>query len=222
MKKLFAFLLVVILMLSASTMAFAHSGRTDSSGGHRDNRNASGLGSYHYHCGGNPAHLHPNGVCRYRTPSQSPRTPAQSTTTPAQTQAPTLTATPVASMVYVNGENISCEAYTIDGSTFFKLRDIAYVLNGTEYQFVVGWNAGRNAIELSRGQPYVAVGGELQRSGGTSQAPTRTASSVLVDGSVVSMTAYTIDGNTYFRLRDIGDVIGFSVSWENNAIRIES
>lgn len=43
----------------------AHSGRTDSKGGHRDNKNVSGLGSYHYHCGGHPAHLHPNGVCPY-------------------------------------------------------------------------------------------------------------------------------------------------------------
>jgi len=43
----------------------AHSGRTDSNGGHHDNRNVSGLGSYHYHCGGYPAHLHENGVCPY-------------------------------------------------------------------------------------------------------------------------------------------------------------
>ena len=46
-------------------VAEAHSGRTDSNGGHRDNKNASGLGSYHYHCGGHPAHLHTNGVCPY-------------------------------------------------------------------------------------------------------------------------------------------------------------
>ncbi|HCA70679.1 MAG TPA: YHYH domain-containing protein [Lachnospiraceae bacterium] len=49
----------------------AHSGRTDSSGGHRDNKNKSGLGSYHYHCGGHPAHLHKNGVCPYSTSTTS-------------------------------------------------------------------------------------------------------------------------------------------------------
>lgn len=43
----------------------AHSGRTDSSGGHKDNKNKSGLGSYHYHCDGNPPHLHNGGVCPY-------------------------------------------------------------------------------------------------------------------------------------------------------------
>lgn len=47
----------------------AHSGRTDSNGGHKDNKNKSGLGSYHYHCGGHPAHLHTNGVCPYDSSS---------------------------------------------------------------------------------------------------------------------------------------------------------
>lgn len=45
----------------------AHSGRTDANGGHKDNKNKSGLGSYHYHCGGYPAHLHQDGVCPYAT-----------------------------------------------------------------------------------------------------------------------------------------------------------
>lgn len=42
----------------------AHSGRTDSNGGHHDYKNKSGLGDYHYHHGYGP-HLHPNGVCPY-------------------------------------------------------------------------------------------------------------------------------------------------------------
>ncbi len=49
--------------------AQAHQGKTDSHGGHKDNKNKSGLGSYHYHCGGYPAHLHENGTCPYATGS---------------------------------------------------------------------------------------------------------------------------------------------------------
>ena len=55
--------------MSGST--YGHSGRTDSNGGHKDNQNKSGLGSYHYHCGGHPAHLHTNGVCPYSSNSSS-------------------------------------------------------------------------------------------------------------------------------------------------------
>lgn len=48
----------------------AHQGRTDSRGGHKDNKNKSGLGSYHYHCGGYSAHLHDNGICPYQEVGQ--------------------------------------------------------------------------------------------------------------------------------------------------------
>lgn len=58
----------------------AHSGRTDSSGGHKDNKNKSGLGSYHYHCGGYPAHLHENGVCPYAAPTVEAATQTTVTT----------------------------------------------------------------------------------------------------------------------------------------------
>lgn len=51
----------------ATVPVCGHSGRTDSAGGHRDNRNISGLGYYHYHCGGYPPHLHSNGSCPYRS-----------------------------------------------------------------------------------------------------------------------------------------------------------
>lgn len=55
--------------MTSIIVAEAHSGRTDANGGHKDNKNKSGLGSYHYHCGGHPAHLHPDGVCPYSSGS---------------------------------------------------------------------------------------------------------------------------------------------------------
>ena len=59
---------------------FAHSGRTDGNGGHKDNKNKSGLGSYHYHCGGYPAHLHKGGQCPYNdTTRTSPSSSTKST-----------------------------------------------------------------------------------------------------------------------------------------------
>ncbi len=69
MKRIFKQAIIIscaiLLIVSSVITSFAHSGRTDSSGGHRDNQNKSGLGSYHYHCGGYPAHLHNGGYCPY-------------------------------------------------------------------------------------------------------------------------------------------------------------
>lgn len=74
MKK-YKIVIVALLYLCLLTHnSYAHSGRTDSNGGHRDKNNISGLGSYHYHCGGYPAHLHPNGVCPYSSSSSSSNT----------------------------------------------------------------------------------------------------------------------------------------------------
>ena len=67
--KITSMSLYVFIILSFVVNIYGHSGRTDSSGGHRDNQNKSGLGSYHYHCGGYPAHLHTNGVCPYTSSS---------------------------------------------------------------------------------------------------------------------------------------------------------
>ena len=67
------------ISVQTSIVAEAHSGRTDASGGHRDNKNKSGLGSYHYHCGGHPAHLHENGVCPYDTAVQETKAVRQET-----------------------------------------------------------------------------------------------------------------------------------------------
>lgn len=69
--KIVSILLIILSIALIGTCANAHSGRTDANGGHRDNKNKSGLGSYHYHCGGYPAHLHSNGVCPYASSSSS-------------------------------------------------------------------------------------------------------------------------------------------------------
>ena len=81
-----------MFILTIPVFTFAHSGRTDSKGGHRDNNNVSGLGSYHYHHG-YPAHLHPNGVCPYELTAGNsqdttiiPQTPTNSQPDPETSQ----------------------------------------------------------------------------------------------------------------------------------------
>lgn len=70
LKKLTLYALLSSFIITPSSVN-AHSGRTDSNGGHKDKKNVSGLGPYHYHCGGYPAHLHTNGVCPYKSSNSS-------------------------------------------------------------------------------------------------------------------------------------------------------
>lgn len=111
--KIVSILLIALSVTSIGINSYAHSGRTDSSGGHKDNKNKSGLGSYHYHCGGNPAHLHTNGVCPYSSSSSSSKSSTSSSSSSSKSStsksqsSSTQTTTTVPSTVAVTGIQIN-------------------------------------------------------------------------------------------------------------------
>lgn len=52
----------------------------------------------------------------------------------------------------------------------------------------------------------------------------RSTNAFYVDGEQVELPAYAINGNNYVKLRDVGEVVGFNVYWdeENRTVQIES
>ena len=128
------------------------------------------------------------------------------------------TARPTSAAVLVNGEDTSFEAYNIEGNNYFKLRDLAFVLSGTDKQFNVGWDRENNAISLTSSESYDIVGGEMAESTAAdnlSAAPT--ASTIYLDGEQTEFTAYLIGGNNYFKLRDIMEAFDVYVGWDGEA-----
>jgi hypothetical protein len=123
-------------------------------------------------------------------------------------------AAPTASTVLVNGVETAFDAYNIKNNNYFKLRDLAYVLSGTEKQFEVGWDSSNNSISLTSGKPYTTVGGEMTSKGAGVKTAHPTSSKIFLDGKEVAFTAFNIEGNNYFKLRDIGAVFDFGVDWD--------
>jgi hypothetical protein len=128
-----------------------------------------------------------------------------------------VTATPTNSKVMVDGKNVAFEAYNIDGNNFFKLRDLAMAINGSSKQFQVVWDGANNAINLTTNVAYTPDGKELVISANpTAKEATLTASKIYLNGEEVQLTAYNIGGNNYFKLRDIGRIIDFAVTWDGD------
>ena len=125
-------------------------------------------------------------------------------------------ANPTSSTVYVDGKAVSFDAYNIDGSNYFKLRDLAYTLSGTVKQFEVVWDGANNAIILTNGKPYTPVGGEMMDKGAESKTYIPATSRIILDGNEVTFTAYNIGGNNYFKLRDVGQALDFSAVWDGS------
>jgi hypothetical protein len=131
------------------------------------------------------------------------------------------TASPTSSTVTVNGSNVNFQAYNLNNNNYFKLRDLATVLSGSGKQFEIGYDSTNNAITLTSGQSYTSVGGELETSSSTSSVSASVSTAVVyLDGSKISLAAYNIGGNNYFKLRDVAKAINFGVTYDSTTSTI--
>ena len=116
--------------------------------------------------------------------------------------------------VYIDGNKYNAVAYNIDDSNYFKLRDIAEMLNGTIKTFDIKYDASTNSIDMLSYFDYTSVGGELTAGDGETRTAVSSSAFLTLDGVPVQATCYNIDGNNYFKLRDITDVLDCRVDWE--------
>ena len=132
-----------------------------------------------------------------------------------------ITAASSKSTVKINGSSVSFNAYNISGNNYFKLRDLAAAINGTGKQFEVGYDSTSNAITLTSGSSYTAVGGELETAGSSSSVSAAASSSIVyLDGTKISLTAYNIGGYNYFKLRDVASALNFGVTYDSTTSTI--
>lgn len=135
-----------------------------------------------------------------------------------------LIANPTNATVLVNGNIVEFDAYSINNNNYFKLRDLAKVLSGTEKQFEVTWDESIKAINLISNKAYTPVGGELTQGDGKIKETKETTATIYKDGEIINLTAYNINGNNYFKLRDIGQAFNFNIGWnqETRTITIDT
>jgi hypothetical protein len=136
-------------------------------------------------------------------------------TTPSQPQQPAgTTASPTNDKLEVNGTAANPTVYKIGDSNYFKIRDVAALLNGTEKQFAVGYDGTKNAVTATTGQGYDKQPGDLAGAAtGGSQTADPSNDAIYVDGQKITAEVYKINGSNYFKLRDLGKALNFYVGW---------
>lgn len=119
----------------------------------------------------------------------------------------------------INGKDVALDIYTIDDYSYFKLRDLAYAMTGTSKQFDTIWIEAEQAIHLQTGIPYTISGTEGKQTQNKDTMATTSSANLYVDGNAESVSAYTIQDYTYYKLRDLAKLIDFGVTWdEQNAM----
>ena len=89
------------------------------------------------------------------------------------------------------------------------------LLNGSEKQFAVDYDETAKTVSITTGQAYRAVGGELTGTAGVSRSAAVSHNPVSIDGRTVTLTAFKIDGENYFKLRDLGEALDFYVGYDD-------
>lgn len=123
------------------------------------------------------------------------------------------------STIYINDNPIKFETYTVGGLEYYKLRDFAKALNGTENQFAIEYVRDkylpeRYNVKIITKKPYKEVGGELQFTNSPSIIKLdyskweNTNRDLYVDGMKLGGALF-INGNVYIGIEDLSDYLGF-------------
>ncbi|MGI6751525.1 MAG: hypothetical protein ACOX4U_02765 [Anaerovoracaceae bacterium] len=136
-----------------------------------------------------------------------------------------INATPTSSIIKVNGKVQGFKSFYVDGHNYFKLRDLAAALGSSEVSFEIDYDAKTGNINIYTKMPYTPVGGELGNvSDSSSKTGIATPSTLFLDGKQLNLISYLIDGNNYYKLRDMGRALDFGVEWiaKSNTILIDT
>ena len=124
----------------------------------------------------------------------------------------------------LDGEEAKIGGYLINANNYYKLRDLAALLNGTDKQFNIVFDDVKKQIALELGKPYEKLDTDLQEMKHDKTKAKMVTNTILVDGKEVELKAALIDRNNYVKLRDLGPVVGFIVDYnrETKAIIVDT
>ncbi|MFV0313464.1 MAG: hypothetical protein ACK5I7_00005, partial [Anaerotignum sp.] len=113
--------------------------------------------------------------------------------------------------ITIDGKAVSLEVYTIDDYTYFKLRDVASAVNGTSKQFDTVWDEENSSINLVTNTKYSGTAAAKGVAKDTIAATSK--AKLYLNGERESVRTFTINDYTYYKLRDIGELLDFGVTW---------
>ena len=113
--------------------------------------------------------------------------------------------------VKLNGKDVVIYGYIIDNYNYFKLRDLAAVLKDTKAKFGVEYKDAM--VTLTKGADYKVADTDQKEVKKVSKG-ILTNDKVMVGDKALTATAYKIDNSNYYKLRDLGEALGFGVDFD--------
>lgn len=113
--------------------------------------------------------------------------------------------------IFVEGTKINLAGVKQDGFNFFRIRDVAEALKNTNAKFDISYDQKKRAVVIETGKDYKPV--KIENPKITSKA-VKDDVVIEVDKSLTHLEVVNVEGYNYFRLRDLGVIVGFQVEYE--------
>ena len=112
----------------------------------------------------------------------------------------------------VNGGASNVVTYYIDGSNYYRIRDIAFALKDTNKKFDTEYNCSKNEITIIKGKNYTSENDFVIYDNSIIAFDFN--GSLSFDNKSYGLIAYNIKGYNYYKVEDIGRLLDFSVRYE--------
>ena len=137
-----------------------------------------------------------------------------------------IAAYPAGDKIVFDGKEVILKNYNINDENYIKLRDIASLLKGTKAQFSVFWDNDSKSVVITKGQGYDEdfKNADLDPNEGSKEGQVSKHKIILADKTPLKLKGYLVEGNNYFRLRDLGKELGFGLAYDykNKTVLIDS
>lgn len=129
----------------------------------------------------------------------------------------------------VDGKHTSVPTYSLNGSKYVRVRDIAYVLNGTGKQISIVYNAGTDTTSINttasldnQSNSYVANGTELSALPAYTSEAEPSVHKLAKNGSILNSSMYTINGQDFVSLKALDSILGLGITVYSDGIVLDT
>ena len=124
--------------------------------------------------------------------------------------------------VYLDGGKVDLGAYLINQRNYVKLRDVAAILTATDAKFNVGYEDHK--VVITTGEAYEKLDSDLVEFPEGKVEALMGEQAFIFNGEEKMVKTAVINQNNYLQLRELGELIGFGVHFneETRAIELSS
>lgn len=129
----------------------------------------------------------------------------------------------IAATLFIDGSDIQIPGYSINQSNYYHLRSLAMAVMNTTGRFKVS-DVGTDYIKLETGYNYTDPVETFYAPTITADDVRENARAIYINDTLVDVSAYVVDGDTYINLRDLSEEMGYKINYvpENNKVWVST